>query len=49
MTQERIDRLEALAEKILQGLQETQQVTQELAEGLQKTQRLMSEGLQEAK
>lgn len=37
MSQDRLDRLEALADKILQGLAQTKQITDQLVEGLEQT------------
>jgi uncharacterized coiled-coil protein SlyX len=37
MSEERIDRLEALAEKILEGLEQTKQRTDSILEGLEQT------------
>lgn len=37
MSEERLDRMEALAEQILEGLKETKQVTNDLVEGLKET------------
>ena len=52
MSEDRLDRMEALAEQILEGLKETKQATNDLVEGLKETKQTTNnlvEGLKETK
>ncbi|MGI0479272.1 hypothetical protein ACN4EE_00625 [Geminocystis sp. CENA526] len=52
MSQDRLDRLEALADKILQGLAQTKQTTDQLVQGLEQTKQTtdqLVQGLEQTK
>ncbi len=52
MSEDRLDRMEALAEQILEGLKETKQATNDLVEGLKETKQTTNnlvEGLKETR